>query len=80
METKENSSSLTFEQRACITKKEKKQKKKREKKQKAKREKAKKKKKKIKLMFIPAGVCVFRWIYEYLESLSNKHAFLMQKQ
>ena len=79
METKENSSSLAFEQRACITKKEKKQKK-REKKQKAKREKAKKKKKKIKLMFIPAGVCVFRWIYEYLESLSNKHAFLMQKQ
>ena len=77
METKENSSSLAFEQRACITKKEKKQKKKREKKQKAKREKAKKK---IKLMFIPAGVCVFRWIYEYLESLSNKHAFLMQKQ
>ena len=73
METKENSSSLAFEQRACITKKEKKQKKKREKKQ-------KKKKKKIKLMFIPAGVCVFRWIYEYLESLSNKHAFLMQKQ
>ena len=72
METKENSSSLAFEQRACITKK--------EKKQKAKREKAKKKKKKIKLMFIPAGVCVFRWIYEYLESLSNKHAFLMQKQ
>lgn len=57
METKENSSSLAFEQRACITKKEKKQKKKREKKQKAKREKAKKK---IKLMFIPAGVCVFR--------------------
>ena len=55
METKENSSSLAFEQRACITKKEKKQKKKREKKQKA-----KKKKKKIKLMFIPAGVCVFR--------------------
>lgn len=52
METKENSSSLAFEQRACITKK--------EKKQKAKREKAKKKKKKIKLMFIPAGVCVFR--------------------
>lgn len=45
METKENSSSLAFEQRACITKKEKKQKKKREKKQKAKREKAKKKKK-----------------------------------
>ena len=79
METKENSSSLAFEQRACITKKEKKLKKKREKKQKAKREKAKKKKK-IKLMFIPAGVCVFRWIYEYLESLSNKHAFLMQKQ
>lgn len=72
METKENSSSLAFEQRACITKKEKKQKKKRERKQ--------KKKKKIKLMFIPAGVCVFRWIYEYLESLSNKHAFLMQKQ
>ena len=59
METKENSSSLAFEQRACITKKEKKQKK-REKKQKAKREKAKKKKKKIKLMFIAAGVCVFR--------------------
>ena len=73
METKENSSSLAFEQRACITTKEKKQKKKRERKQ-------KKKKKKIKLMFIPAGVCVFRWIYEYLESLSNKHAFLMQKQ
>ena len=50
METKENSSSLAFEQRACITKNQKKQKKKREIKQ-------KKKKKKIKLMFIPAGVC-----------------------
>ena len=79
METKENSSSLAFEQRACITKKEKKQKKKREK-AKSKKRKSKKKKKKIKLMFIAAGVCVFRWIYEYLESLSNKHAFLMQKQ
>ena len=59
METKENSSSLAFEQRACITKKEKKQKKKREK-AKSKKRKSKKKKKKNKLMFIPAGVCVFR--------------------
>ena len=59
METKENSSSLAFEQRACITKKEKKQKKKIEK-AKTKKRKSKKKKKKIKLMFIPAGVCVFR--------------------
>ena len=60
METKENSSSLAFEQRACITKKEKKQKKKKKKKEKRKKKKRNKKKKKIKLMFIPAGVCVFR--------------------
>ena len=59
METKENSSSLAFEQRACITKKREKAKKKEREKAKSKKRKSKKKKK-IKLMFIPAGVCVFR--------------------
>ena len=60
METKENSSSLAFEQRACITKKREKAKKKEREKAKSKKRKSKKKIKKIKLMFIPAGVCVFR--------------------